>query len=140
MFGFRHYLANLFGRLSLFIKPAGQSNPAIAFFYYFFSFFRDIKPDNIVLDDAGHAHITDFNIATFLSDDSLATSLTGTRPYMAPEIYSTGLREHPGYSYSVDWWSLGKDYRPYDHYQDKIMTVNDFPNPHLPADLFSQRN
>lgn len=65
------------------------------------------QPDNIILDSDGHAHITDFNIATKLSDNSLATSLTGTRPYIAPEVFRVNLHELHGYSYPVDWWSLG---------------------------------
>lgn len=31
---------------------------------------------------AGHAHITDFNIATVLSGGQLATSMSGTKPYI----------------------------------------------------------
>ncbi|XP_036323449.1 serine/threonine-protein kinase 32A isoform X2 [Rhagoletis pomonella] len=68
---------------------------------------RDIKPDNILLDDAGHAHLTDFNIATRLQKDGLACSMSGTKPYMAPEVFMCALEEVAGYSYPVDWWSLG---------------------------------
>ncbi|CAD7084643.1 unnamed protein product [Hermetia illucens] len=68
---------------------------------------RDIKPDNILLDDDGHAHLTDFNIATRLQRDGLASSMSGTKPYMAPEVFACALEEIAGYSYPVDWWSLG---------------------------------
>ncbi|KAG8035366.1 hypothetical protein G9C98_006812 [Cotesia typhae] len=72
---------------------------------------RDIKPDNILLDEEGHAHVTDFNVATQLEDDQLATSISGTKPYIAPEIYMCSCEVHggfqSGYGYTVDWWSLG---------------------------------
>ncbi|OWK51743.1 Serine/threonine-protein kinase 32A [Lonchura striata] len=66
---------------------------------------RDIKPDNILLDEHGHVHITDFNIATMLTKDSPVTTIAGTKPYMAPEMFSS--TKPTSYSFAVDWWSLG---------------------------------
>ncbi|XP_065152072.1 serine/threonine-protein kinase 32C-like [Paramisgurnus dabryanus] len=82
---------------------------------------RDIKPDNILLDEQGHAHLTDFNIATIIKDGERATALAGTKPYMAPEIFQSFMSGGSGYAFEVDWWSLGvtifevlRGWRPYD--------------------------
>ncbi|XP_053505479.1 serine/threonine-protein kinase 32B-like [Ictalurus furcatus] len=82
---------------------------------------RDIKPDNILLDEHGHVHITDFNVATLLKDSARASSMAGTKPYMAPEMFQSFVDGGPGYSYAVDWWALGitayellRGWRPYD--------------------------
>ncbi|RZF39251.1 hypothetical protein LSTR_LSTR010345 [Laodelphax striatellus] len=69
---------------------------------------RDIKPDNILLDEEGHAHLTDFNIAAVLKEGELATSVSGTKPYIAPEVFDCGGGAvGGGYSFEADWWSLG---------------------------------
>ncbi|NXI10708.1 ST32B kinase, partial [Irena cyanogastra] len=82
---------------------------------------RDIKPDNILLDEHGHVHITDFNVATIVKGSEKASSMAGTKPYMAPEVFQAFMDGGPGYSYPVDWWSLGitayellRGWRPYE--------------------------
>jgi len=63
---------------------------------------RDIKPDNVLLDVRGHAHLTDFNIAVHFSEGRLVNGVAGSMAYMAPEVLA-----RKGYSCTVDWWSLG---------------------------------
>ncbi|XP_029109862.1 serine/threonine-protein kinase 32C isoform X2 [Scleropages formosus] len=82
---------------------------------------RDVKPDNILLDEKGHAHLTDFNVATIIKDGERATALAGTKPYMAPEIFRSYMNGGGGYAFEVDWWSLGvtafeilRGWRPYE--------------------------
>jgi serine/threonine protein kinase len=66
---------------------------------------RDLKPDNILLDCAGHAHISDFNIAVYTRDMNRPhTTVAGSVAYMAPEVLN---EEKAGYRWEIDWWSLG---------------------------------
>jgi eukaryotic-like serine/threonine-protein kinase len=65
---------------------------------------RDVKPANVLVDDDGHACLTDFGIATTTDDPRLTTqgAVLGSPSYMAPERASG---EVP--TAAVDLWSLG---------------------------------
>ena len=44
---------------------------------------KDIKPENILIDNKGYIHVTDFGVSHSISDKS---KKGGTLGYMAPEI------------------------------------------------------
>ena len=68
--------------------------------------FRDLKPENLMLDLEGHIHITDFGLAkanvSGIGEEGGARTLCGSPEYVAPEILRG--RRH---GKAVDWWSLG---------------------------------
>lgn len=63
-----------------------------------------INSSNILLDAKGHAALTDLKTATHYSQDRMHTSVVGSIGHMAPEMVD---EKRPGYSWQVDWWSLG---------------------------------
>lgn len=58
--------------------------PQIQLLWHVSFHFSDIKPDNILLDERGNAHLTDFNIAVHFGERKL-TGVAGSMAYMAPE-------------------------------------------------------
>lgn len=64
--------------------------------------YRDLKMENILLDNDGHIQLIDFGLAKWLSQGNRTRTICGTIQYMAPEI----LRAE-SYTHAVDWWSLG---------------------------------
>ena len=65
---------------------------------------RDIKPNNLLLDDKLELKIADFGLSKKLSEGQKLKEQLGTQVYMAPEIWKLS---EEGYSFEVDIWSLG---------------------------------
>ena len=64
--------------------------------------YRDLKPENCLLDDNGNIRISDLGLATRIEDKKIKGRV-GTVGYMAPEV----VRNHQ-YGFGVDWWGLGE--------------------------------
>ncbi|XP_010985952.2 rhodopsin kinase GRK1 [Camelus dromedarius] len=65
--------------------------------------YRDLKPENVLLDDDGNVRISDLGLAVELKDGQTKTKgYAGTPGFMAPEL----LRGEE-YDFSVDYFALG---------------------------------
>ena len=66
---------------------------------------RDIKPENVILDSEGYPNLTDFGVSTVTKGkkELICYSSSGTRQYLAPEVFTKSHR----HGVEADFWSLG---------------------------------
>ena len=64
--------------------------------------YRDLKLDNIYIDELGYLKIDNFELAIKDSGININKSLCGTAEYLAPEMILG-----KGYDKNVDWWQFG---------------------------------
>lgn len=76
----------------------------LAFEYFHFKdlIYRDLKPENVLVQDCGYIKVTDFGFMKKIRPWERTYTLCGTPEYMAPEVIM-----NVGHGRAADWYTLG---------------------------------
>lgn len=64
--------------------------------------YRDLKPENVLIDVDGHIKLADFGLSKIFKNEERSFSFCGSPEYMCPEIL-----KREGHNHMVDYYTLG---------------------------------
>ncbi|NXE57052.1 KGP2 kinase, partial [Casuarius casuarius] len=80
----------------------GCVTEAFEYLHHIGIIYRDLKPENLILDAEGYIKLVDFGFAKKIGSGQKTWTFCGTPEYVAPEVILS-----KGHDFSVDFWSLG---------------------------------
>ena len=97
---YRHRVDKIpFEDIRLYIAEIGL---AITYLHSIGIVYRDLKPENVLIDSDGHIKLVDFGLSKDICNVNTTSTFCGTPGYIAPETI-----QQKTYGYKVDEWALG---------------------------------